>query len=206
MFDYKKAWREEAAPRLLSLPVSSLQLIWRTHTEAKGLRQRRDLSLDWPNTDLKAAFLAMSDDELSYAAHVVSCAGHWHPGYKDWLKPLTKDGTYWRFATYANEILYLNLELKKPSSIHGFTLEVIEGALRVGYSFEHNWYSIFVGLATKENVKTSNAFYLESEIKNHLNDDNIQSFLQDLKKQVNDPRLINIKKYCNETIDARYNC
>lgn len=192
MFDYKRAWREEAAPKLLSLPISSLQLVWRTHTEAKGIRQRRDLSLDWPNTGLRADFVAMSNEELSYAAHVVACEGHWHPGYKDWLKPLTKDGTYWRFAAYADEILRSNLGIKTISDVKGFTLEILEGKLRVGFGFKHDWYSVFAGLATQENVDAARKFHEEQDLSNSKT---TYKLLQDLKSQINDSRLIDTEKY-----------
>jgi len=192
MFDYKTAWREEAAPKLLSLPTSSLHLIWRTHLEAKGIRQGRDLSVSWPNTDLKSAFVVMSNDELAYAAHVVACEGHWHPGYKDWLKPLTKEGTYWRFAAYADEVLRSNLGIKTISNIGGFTLEVLEGKLRVGFGFKHDWFSVFVGLATQENLDFAKKFNEEKDLSNS---EMTRQLLQTLKSQVNDSRLIDTEKY-----------
>lgn len=199
MFDYKKAWREEAAPRVLSLPTSSLQLIWRTHTEAKGLRQRRDLSVDWPTTDLRAAFVAMNDEELSYAAHVLACEGHWHPGYKDWLKPLTKQGTYWRFAAYADETLRANLGVRQLSRADGFTIEILEGKLRIGIGYEHKWYSTFVGLATEKNLEVVRANKVEANNQTFYHEDGSQKspseFLASIKEKVNDSRLIDTEKY-----------
>lgn len=158
-FNYKRAWYELAAPALLNLSPNILSLFLRTHEETRNLQQNADLSLDWPNQNLKNSFDEADSTELSCAARVIYSVGHWYPGEKNFLKPLMSTGSYWRFSTLADQSL--RERLKELNFHQNFFFEVHEGFLRAIMSTPNSWNCMEIGLATEDTFNRAKEFIPE---------------------------------------------
>jgi hypothetical protein len=153
-FNHKKAWRELAAPLLMELPLNIKRLVSQVMRDSRGLQQNKDLSMPWPeSSNLREKFEEIPTEDLARAARIVWGAGHWHPGTNNWFRPLMRTGAYWKFASYADEILREKLGLDRHSRAkNGCTFELHEGFLRVCVSFDRSWSWYEVALATPENL------------------------------------------------------
>jgi hypothetical protein len=153
-FNHKKAWRELVAPALMGLPQNILQLVLLTMKESRGIQQRQDLSLPWPEASfLKERLEALPAEELAKSARIVWSAGHWHPGSDNWFRPLMRTGTYWKFSTYADQVLREKCKLVHADFNSEFSFEIHEGFLRACVDFDDTWEWQEIALATPENLK-----------------------------------------------------
>lgn len=153
MFNNKKAWKELACPALMALSPDVHQLILRVFKEGRGINQSPDLSVPWPASDLRAKFEEIPSEELARASHIVWATGHWHPGTNNLFRPLMRQGTYWKFSAWADEILRDRCGLSRNHSVKNcFSFEIHEGFIRVciGFDKSFQWYN--VALATPGNL------------------------------------------------------
>jgi hypothetical protein len=160
----KQGWKF-AVPELMTLDSKMLELCLRVHEEACGEAQRNDLSLGWPNDSLREAFAALTTEELAKPACVIHYAGHWHPGSNDWLRPLTRQGTYWRFSAYADETLRLALGIRRgQSSKRGFHFEVNDGVLKACAGTETAWIAQAIGYADRPTLEKAKLILKNSDV------------------------------------------
>lgn len=190
MFNYKKAWKKAAAPAFMALPSHILQLVWRVHIEAVGIHHSRNLDLRWPNEDLKSAFDALECEELSYSAHIVNRMGYWHPGYNDWLRPIQRQETYWRYSLYADQTLRKKLNIPRLSNPDGFILEIVDGLLRATIGKRREGYhSVNIGLATPQNKVKANEIWEEHRPRDEWLTEAHRLILK-MKSELHDSRII----------------
>lgn len=202
MFNYKKAWKEAAAPAFMALPTHILQLVWRVHTEAAYIHHQRNLDLEWASNDLKESFYNLDCEELSYSAHIVNCMGYWHPGYDDWLRPIQRQETYWRYSLYADQILRSKLEIPRAQNAEGFILEVADGLIRATAGLrKQGYYSVKIGLALPETKARAHNIWKDSNVKRSYGNedekwiDQAHKAILKMEKELKDPRIINEKDY-----------
>ena len=145
-FDYERAWHEVAAPAYAALPDSIRALYARVDLFASEKGQLSDTSMPWPkpnDTDfgtLRAEF-AIDSAELAFAARVLYFVGHWYPSSGRLVVPGRRNGSTWKFAKYADDVLADRLGLMSAhvASNPGISLRVLEGAIRICYSSVNTW-------------------------------------------------------------------
>ncbi|KKN43554.1 hypothetical protein LCGC14_0702010 [marine sediment metagenome] len=153
-FYNKRAWNKLAAPALMQLPPDVLRLVWQVMQDSRGLQQNPDLSMPWPQgSSLRERFDDIPTEDLARASRIVWAAGHWHPGTNDWFRPLLRTGTYWKFASYADEVLRARCEVNhKRIDKNSVDFEIHEGFIRACISFDRTWVYNEVSLATPGNL------------------------------------------------------
>lgn len=174
-FDYERAWAELALPGFESLTLDVLGILAVVRTEAKTLSQGSSLDMPWPEDDrvrpaLKPLFVGVEDVELAKAARIVYSFGHWAPGREislqnlktrafdrtlreklDAAMAMQKDGVYWKFSNYVDQVLSERLGLKRERRLvpKGVTFSVMEGALRASWSHEVGFQHVDIGWASQ---------------------------------------------------------
>lgn len=153
-FNNKKAWHELVCPALMSLSPAVHQLVLQVIQESRGIKQNPDLSVPWPsNSNLRDKFDELSSEELSKASRIVWAAGHWHPGTNNWFRPLMRTQSYWKFSSWADEVLRDRCDLSRNSSVKNvFSFEIHEGFIRVCIGFDKSFQWHEVALATEVNI------------------------------------------------------
>lgn len=213
MLDYKSFWKKEAAPKLMALPADQLQLIWRVHTEASNIKPDRSLTLEWASSSLEEEFHSQPSGKLAYTAHIFQHVGHFHPGYPDWIRPLVRSMTYWRFCLYADRTLRNHLGIQKSPNIRGsFQFEIAEGVLRACIRHGKKWQAVSVGLADLKTKLAIDSEYKKILARYKLNESSMsekpdvfktqQVALQQAKLLVGDDRLLDLSKYSKNEINS----
>jgi hypothetical protein len=151
-FDYETAWEEAAKPAFEALPADTKSLLATVAVVAKGLHQDAACDMVWPSDGgtLRKMFEALGSEQLATASRVAYYYGHWGSG-KDTLY----DGSTWKLANYADQVLRARLGLVRSScNERGSVFMCHEGLVRVGVSTADSWMWDEVALATAENVET----------------------------------------------------
>lgn len=174
-FDFVAAWREVANPAYLALPQNLRDLFETVREVAKDLQQDKNLDMPWPE-GLKSQFDEIPAEELSKAAHVIYCWGHW--GGMD----SSSGGAYWKFSRYADQSLRPRLGMD-PSSTwedppRGLSFKVCDGLLRLCYSSRDLWTWTKIGLATVGTMEKARKL-IKAARENGVNEEDIP---EELKK------------------------
>ncbi len=154
-FDYKLAYEFLAEPAWKGLEPEVHALIERVQVTAANVGQDRNtLDTEWPvdehgNHALKAAFSVIPSDQLARAARAVYSTGHWASGDDEGLK-LQKDGAYWKFSSYCDQVLRERLELPSRGERyqHGAHIELREGYLCLCVSTPDSLWELDIGPAS----------------------------------------------------------
>ncbi|MDP2696097.1 MAG: hypothetical protein Q8O87_02480 [bacterium] len=151
LLNRKKAWMELACPAILNLSPNILQLVYKACTNRMKLSA--ECTVNWPDDkSFKEQMQEIPADELASAARIVWAAGHWHPGSKDLLHPLSAGGAYYKFPTYVDQLLreaVLGWEGSQSTYRidNRMSLEIHEGFLRVDVWADKSfsWHEIALG-------------------------------------------------------------
>lgn len=149
-FDHEAAWTELAKPAFDALPPEVHALIEATKRDAADLAQLKDLTMPWPETDLKSRYEALPDETLARAARIVNCYGHW--AFTNEGRTVQAHGTHWKFSHYADQVLRERLGIQRGKEPNGISLRIHEGMLRVCVKTPSSWTWKDIGLATRANV------------------------------------------------------
>ena len=205
-FNHKRAWNKLAAPALMDLPQNIKQLVLQVIRDARGHQQNDDLSMPWPDgSDLYYKFEALPAEDLARAARIVWAAGHWHPGSNNWFRLLMRTGAYWKFSSYADQILRDKCGLDRNSRArNGFSFEIHEGFIRACVDFDRSWSWHEIGLATPDildglKVLVPNLNYSDSEKSLKLINEAIKS-MKGYRPKVEDPmsKFFDLKEFYDE--------
>lgn len=148
-FDYETAWAQEALPAFQTLSPEVHAAFSVVQHEAKDLQQDQK-TLDMPWTPrIREALAQLNTEELARASRATYFAGHWHPGKMPRCAPA--DGSTWKFAHYADQLISERLGIPRESPQGtGTSWRVLEGALRVCFSTPDSWQWVELGYATEE--------------------------------------------------------
>lgn len=167
-FDFIRAWREFAWPQWQSLPADTRALVHDVAHTCGGLAQNRDtLELEWPEDEttrvtLRTRFDAIPAETLAWASQVVYSLGHWCPSIpaqytiehtREYLealqegKKLQATGGYWRFASFADQVLGAKINRPTVSRFYVRKREPLKGSgARLSRVVDHGVLALVVEL------------------------------------------------------------
>lgn|ERR1700722_9497426 len=152
-FDYASAHTFLVTPAFHKLSNSVQDCITLTIALAGDCVQGPSLNVLWPeNPALRAKLEALDSRTLAIAACTVWAFGHWEP----LSNAIQKNGIYWKFSNYCDQILRIRLVGKMVASVH--QLAIHEGMLRVCYATIDSFQSVELCWATEENLDKLNQF------------------------------------------------
>jgi hypothetical protein len=153
-FDHETAWTEVAKPAFDALPPAVHALFDRVQRETANFVQESGLGrspgvplMPWPEGDLRAAFDAFPDEELSAAARIIHDYGHWGHGAE--AARIQRHGAHWKFSHYADQVLRARFNLPAADAPLGISLRIIDGLVRVCIHTPDSWQWQEVGQATR---------------------------------------------------------
>ncbi len=138
-FDFERAWRDVAKPEFTELmQVAAFQnvLLFAETPDARACQRGPYPMVDWPSDggELRAAIEALSDEELSRAAHAVYFYGHW--GLSKHVKSMHEDGFYWKLSAWCDEVLCKrhNMDPRNKGNANLYVSKVVRnGVLEVRF-------------------------------------------------------------------------
>jgi len=145
MFNYEYAWAAWAVPSYRLLPQNVRKLIIRSVRESKDQIQIENYDTTWPSQELRVAFEEIPSEILAVAARVVYFFGHW--GNR---KCFQKNGGYWKFANYCDQVLKDRLGMNSYAG-NGMHLEVHQGLFRACVATKNMWTWEELDIATQTN-------------------------------------------------------
>jgi len=153
-FDHVTAWTEQAKPAFDALPGNVRNTVFDVGELAGDLSQNEDLDMPWPTTGhpLRKNMSEWPTAILAHAARVVYFYGHWAPRGSAGQEA-QKNGAYWKFSNYADQILSARVGLKRNRRASGagfVSLVVLEGNLRAQISTPWSWRNFDIGPASSD--------------------------------------------------------